>query len=151
MQGVAPTTEELAEQLLGFITTLMKTSQGGVYQVAGELDLTLCQLRALFVLAYGDHAPALTELAGQIGLSVPATGRAVDGLVRSGLVSRREDESDRRVKRLALTPGGEQLLARMGAARREGLKQYAEQLDDDARAALAHALSLTPTETTPTS
>jgi len=151
MQGVAPTTEQLADQLLGFITTLMKSTQGGVYEIAGELELTLSQLRALFVLAYGDHAPALSELAGQIGLSVPATGRAVDGLVRSGLVSRREDEVDRRVKRLALTHGGEELLARMGAARREGLRQFAERLDDDARAALAHALALTPTEITPTS
>ena len=151
MQGTAPTTEELSDQLLGFMAHLMKSTQGGVFQFAGELDLTLSQLRALFVLAYGDHAPALSELAGEIGLSVPATGRAIDGLVRSGLVSRREDEADRRVKRLALTPGGEQMLARIGTARREGLKRFAERLDDDARAAFAHALSLIPTELPPTS
>jgi DNA-binding MarR family transcriptional regulator len=152
MQGTAPSPTELTDQLYAFMAHLMKTTQGGVYQIAGELELTLSQLRALFVLAYGDHAPALSELAGEIGLSVPATGRVIDGLVRSGLVSRREDEADRRVKRLALTAGGEQMIARIGAARREGLRQFAEQLDDDARAAFAHALALIPSpETTPTS
>lgn len=151
MQGTAPSTEELTDQLLAFMAHLMKTTQGGVFQVAGELDLTLSQLRALFVLAYGDHPPALSELAGGIGLSVPATGRAIDGLVRAGLVSRKEDEADRRVKRLALTPGGEQMLARIGAARREGLRQFAERLDADARAAFTHALSLIPTELSPPS
>ena len=150
MQGVGPTTEELTDQLFEFMAHVMKTTQGSVLQIAGDLELTLSQLRALFVLAYGDHAPALSELAGRIGLSVPATGRAVDGLVRSGLVSRSEDAVDRRVKRLALTPRGEEMLARIGDARREGLRQFAERLDDDARAAFAHALSLIPTETTPT-
>ena len=129
---------------------LTKTTQGSVFQVAGELELTLSQLRALFVLAYGDHAPALSELAGEIGLSVPATGRAVDGLVRAGLVSRSEDEADRRVKRLALTAQGDEIIARISAARREGVRQFAEELDDEARAAFAHALGLIPTETTPT-
>jgi DNA-binding MarR family transcriptional regulator len=139
---MATSTDALTEQLLGFVSHLMKTTQGGVYQLAADLDLTLTQLRALFFLAYGDHAPALSELAGQIGLSVPATGRAIDALVRAGIVSRREDEADRRVKRLALTEHGEEILARIGAARRAGLRQFAEQLDDDARAALAHALNL---------
>ena len=151
MQARAPSTDELADQLLALMGHLMKTTQGGVFQVAGEQDLTLSQLRALFVLAYGDHAPALSELARQIGLSVPAAGRAIDGLVRSGLVSRSEDEVDRRVKRLALTDGGEEMLARIGEARRQGLRQFAERLDDDARAAFAHALNLIPTETRPTS
>ena len=150
MQGVAPSTEQLTDQLFEFMGHLTKSTQSKVFQVAGELDLTLSQLRALFVLAHGDHAPALSELAREIGLSVPAAGRAIDGLVRSRLVSRSEDASDRRVKRLALTPGGEKLLARIGEARREELREFAARLDDDARAAFAHALSFIPTETTPT-
>ena len=145
MQASAPSIEELTDQLLEFLAYLMKTTQGGVYQVAGELELTLSQLRALFVLAYGDHSPALGELAREVGLSVAAAGRAVDALVRADLVSRREDAADRRVKRLALTPHGEEILARIGAARREGLRQFAAHLDDDARAQLARALSSIPT------
>ena len=150
MQGTAPTAEQLTQQLFAFLEHLNKTTHGVVFEVAGEHELTLSQLRALFVLAYGDHAPALSELAGEIGLSVPATGRAIDGLVRSRFVSRTEDEVDRRVKRLALTGRGEEIIARIDAARRTRLKEFTEALDDDARAAFAHALSLTPTETTPT-
>jgi DNA-binding MarR family transcriptional regulator len=150
MQRTAPSTEQLTDQLFAFLAQITMSTQGAVFQAAGEFDLTLSQLRALFTLACGDHAPALSELAGDIGLSVPATGRAIDALVRAGLVSRTEDPDDRRVKRLALTPAGDELLARMGDARREGLRQVAEQLDDDARAAFAHALSLIPTEHTTT-
>jgi DNA-binding MarR family transcriptional regulator len=144
MQVSAPSPAELADQLLRFMLYLTKTTQDGVLHVAAELDLTLSQLRALFHLAYGDHDPALSELAQQIGLSVAATGRAVDALVRSDLVARREDEADRRVKRLSLTTLGEDVLGRIAAARREGLRQFAEALDDDARAQFARALSFLP-------
>ncbi|MGB2711048.1 MAG: MarR family transcriptional regulator, partial [Conexibacter sp.] len=80
---------------------------------------------------------ALTELAPQLGLSVAAAGRAVDGLVRDGLVSRSEDTEDRRIKRLALTEQGREATARVAGARLEGLRQFAETLGDDVRAQLS--------------
>jgi DNA-binding MarR family transcriptional regulator len=145
MQTTAPSTEQLTDELFAFMAHLMKTTQGGVFQVAGELELTLSQLRALFVLAFIDHPPALSELAHEVGLSVAATGRVVDALVRTDLVSRREDEADRRVKRLALTAHGDEILAQIAAARREGLRQFVESLDDAAREQFSRAFSLIPT------
>jgi DNA-binding MarR family transcriptional regulator len=144
VQLIAPTTEQLAEDLLGFVGYLTKTSQQGVLQVAAELELTLSQLRALFELALADHDLALGELAAKIGLSVAATGRLVDGLVHHDLVSRREDPHDRRVKRLALTARGEDTMARLAEARRQDLRRFVDTLDDDARRALALALAATP-------
>jgi DNA-binding MarR family transcriptional regulator len=146
MQTTATSAERLTNELLGFMAYLGKTTQGGVFQVAGELELTLSQLRALYVLTYCDHAPALTELATHVGLSVAATGRVVDALVRADLVSRREDETDRRVKRLALTPHGEETLARIDAARREGVRQFVDLLDVDAREQFSRALALIPSD-----
>jgi DNA-binding MarR family transcriptional regulator len=145
MQTPAPSVDELTDQLLAFMAYLMKTTQGGVFQVAGELELTLSQLRALFFLAFCDHSPALSELAHKVGLSVAATGRVVDALVRDDLVSRREDVVDRRIKRLALTAHGREMLDRISAARREGLRSFAEELDDDARTQFSRAFSLIPT------
>jgi DNA-binding MarR family transcriptional regulator len=144
VQITVPTTEQLAEDLLGFLGYLMKTTQQDVLQVAAELELTLSQLRALFELALGDHDLALGELAAKVGLSVAATGRLVDGLVHHDLVSRREDSLDRRVKRLALTARGEDTMSRLAEARRQGLRQFVDTLDDDARCDLARALAATP-------
>ena len=145
MRQTAVTTDRLTDDLFGFTAYLMKTTQKGVFQVAAELDLTMSQLRALFVLSLCDHDLALGELACEVGLSVAATGRLVDALVRDGLASRREDPVDRRVKRLALTTHGEETIARLAETRREGLRRFVETLDDDAREQLSRALAATPT------
>src|SRR3954447_7003230 len=97
---------KLAEDLQRFFHRAMKGDQGELLALVAELDLTMPQIRAMFVLDNSDRALALTELAPQMGLSVAAAGRAVDGLVRGGLVSRTEDPEDRRIKRLAVTEHG---------------------------------------------
>ena len=98
------------------------------------------QMRGLFMLDVSDRGLALTELAPRMGLSVAAAGRAVDGLVRGGLVSRSEDPADRRIKRLTLTAAGRAALERIAAARLVGLRRFAETLGDAEREALASAL-----------
>jgi DNA-binding MarR family transcriptional regulator len=133
-------TEQVTSELFDFAELVMRSTQSGVLRLAGELDLTLSQLRALYVLLLSERPPALTELAPEVGLSTAATGRLVDHLVRLGLVARREDDADRRVKRLSLTDEGHATLARLAAARRDGLRAFAERLGDDDRARLSAAL-----------
>ena len=48
----------------------------------------------------------MNEIAQQVNLSLAAAGRTVDKLVGTGLVDRREDIADRRVKRVSLTAEG---------------------------------------------
>jgi DNA-binding MarR family transcriptional regulator len=134
------TTESLAGDLMQFLGRVMKGDQGELFALIAELDLTMAQMRALFVIDNADHTLALTELAPQVGLSVAAAGRSVDGLVRSGLVSRSEDPADRRIKRLALTAAGRAALERIGEARLAGLRRFAERLGEAERDALARAL-----------
>ena len=78
------TTAGLAEDLQRFFARVMKGDQGELFALIAELDLTMPQMRGLFVIDNADHALALTELAPQMGLSVAAAGRSVDGLVRNG-------------------------------------------------------------------
>jgi DNA-binding MarR family transcriptional regulator len=134
------TTGQLAEDLHRFFARVMKGDQGELFALIAELDLTMPQMRGLFVLDNADHGLALTELAPTMGLSVAAAGRAVDGLVRNGLVSRTEDPLDRRIKRLALTDDGRAALERIGEARLVGLRRFAGTLGDGERDALAQAL-----------
>jgi DNA-binding MarR family transcriptional regulator len=132
---------QLAEELLGVVGYVMKSGQADALRAAAGLDLSLSQLRVLHVLEAADRELALHELALAVGLSVPTTGRAVDALVREGFVTRREDALDRRVKRLATTERGHEVVLRLISARREAVGRIAETLSDDERAALSAALA----------
>jgi DNA-binding MarR family transcriptional regulator len=140
VQRTAPGIDQLTDELFGFLTYLVKSAEGDVFRVAAELDLSLSQIRGLFILSHAEHELALTELAPELGLSVAATGRAVDVLVRHGLVVRREDAFDRRIKRIGLTPAGQDKLARLNAARREGLRQFVSTLSAEERERFTRAL-----------
>jgi DNA-binding MarR family transcriptional regulator len=139
----AVSTAQLAEDLMRFFTRVMKGDQSELLALIAELDLTMPQIRGLFVLAASERGLALTELAPQMGLSVAAAGRAVDGLVRTGrgLVSRSEDPLDRRVKRLTLTDDGRAALARIGQARLVAMRRFAATLGESERDALAQGLA----------
>jgi len=134
------TSAQLAEELQRFFHRAMKGDQGELLALVAELDLTMPQIRAMFVLDNSERALALTELAPQMGLSVAAAGRAVDRMVRDGLISRSEDTADRRIKRLALTDDGRAALARLTEARLVGLRRFVETLGDAEREALSAAL-----------
>jgi DNA-binding MarR family transcriptional regulator len=141
VQPTAPSTEELTDGLFGFLTYLVKSAEVDVFRVAAELDLSLSQIRALFILSHAERELALTELAPELALSVAATGRAIDVLVRHGLVSRREDMADRRIKRIVLTDAGRVKIARLNAARREGLRQFVSTLSEEERGRFHGALA----------
>ncbi|MEA2161159.1 MAG: hypothetical protein QOD66_3539 [Solirubrobacteraceae bacterium] len=65
----------------------------------------------------------------------------VDELYRRGFVERHEDATDRRMKRVGLTDIGRAVIRRLGAARLNGLQQFAQTLTDVERRKLAAALS----------
>jgi DNA-binding MarR family transcriptional regulator len=61
--------------------------------------------------------------------------------VRTGFVSRREDEHDRRVKRVTITEAGRTALRQFTDAKRERLRQFAAELSEDERRALSEAIA----------
>jgi DNA-binding MarR family transcriptional regulator len=140
MQRHAVSAQQLTEELLRFLATTMKTAQSEVFRIVDELDLSMTQLKMLYSLDVAAEELTPSELAKHVGLSPAATGRAVDALTRQGIVSRREDEADRRVKRLALTDAGHDAVTRIATARREGLAGIVERLDPQQREALSAAL-----------
>jgi DNA-binding MarR family transcriptional regulator len=149
MQTTGVSAKQLASELMSFLATTMKTGQGEVFKIVEELDLSMTQLKMLFVLDGSDRELTPSELAKFVGLSPAATGRAVDHLARQDIVSRREDKTDRRVKRLALTPHGQECVNRISAARLEGLLQLTQSLDARQREALS--LAIAPLTTPPSS
>jgi DNA-binding MarR family transcriptional regulator len=141
MHKLPPNMDPLAIELIGALFPLFKDSQSGVVAATAKFDLTLSQLRMLFVLDHEGSALAVNELADRVSLSMAAAGRAVDALVRSGLLSRREDADDRRVKRIALAPKGVRTIEQIGAARRQSLERFVGALSATERAALSAAVA----------
>lgn len=133
--------DPLAAELILAILPLLKDSQTEVVTATAEFDLTFSQLRMLFVLDKAQADLAINELADRVSLSMAAAGRAADGMVRGGLLSRREDPVDRRIKRIGLTPAGTQAIEKIGAARRFSAERFVNALDATERAALATALA----------
>lgn len=135
----APSIDPLTKRLFAVMLRLIKSGQPEVMQIAGEFDLTLSQMRMLFVL---DRTPdlAVNELAEQVSLSMAAAGRAVDALHRNGLVSRREDDLDRRIKRLGLTSKGTDAVAQIHEARLAPLNEFVAALSGGERTELEQAI-----------
>jgi len=133
--------EALAGVLSDFVTHLKKIGEGHAMQLAAGLDMSFSQLCMLFILDESDQDLAVHELAERLKLSVAATGRAVDVLAKQGLVARREDEHDRRVKRVVIEEPGAALLLKLTEAHREGLRTFAALLTDRERETLFNALA----------
>lgn len=133
--------EALTGVLSDFITRLKKIGEAHAMEIAAGMDLSFSQLCMLFILDESETDPALHELADRLKLSVAATGRAVDVLAKQGLVSRREDEHDRRVKRVVIEPPGAQLLLKFAEAHEDALRRFASQLTDQEREHLFNALA----------
>jgi DNA-binding MarR family transcriptional regulator len=77
---------------------------------AAAAGLSTAQVNALLSLTPGEAVP-MRSLAARLDYDASNLSVLVDRLERRGLVERRPDPGDRRVKALALTPEGERLRA----------------------------------------
>jgi DNA-binding MarR family transcriptional regulator len=68
--------------------------------------VTMQQLKVLTMIAIDPDKATGHELAAQLKVSVATMSGLVDRLVEHGMVSREEDPSDRRVRRLSVTSEG---------------------------------------------
>jgi DNA-binding MarR family transcriptional regulator len=139
--------KDLAGELLDLWSHLMRGSSQQMFAVLGELDLTMTQMKTLSMLDDCIEEVSVKELSERLVLSLPATSRTVDGLLRRGLLSRHEDLEDRRIKRVRLTDEGRKVVHRIVTARLQGLEAFATTLSDDQRATLMAALSDLPHKT----
>jgi len=132
--------EDLTDALAAFAQLMIRPGRGHAFATMAAHDLSITQVRILHLLRWNEHEPAQVEIAEEIALSEAAAGRAIDTLVRAGLVQRRADPDDRRVKRVLLTRSGGALVDEMAEGRRADFRDFVDQLDPAERAGLAEAL-----------
>ncbi len=138
------TSQELATELLAFWHHLMKGQSKTMFALLEELDLTLTQVKALGVLSECACELSVKEFSEELAMSLPGASRTVDSLLRRGFLERREDDRDRRMKRIGITPAGREASRRVLDARLEGLEQYTSSLSAEQRSHLMTALSDLP-------
>lgn len=103
------------------------------------LELTVTQLRLLFVLRQNPGAPA-GVLAERLRVTPPTVTGLVDRLVRSGAVQREEDPKDRRLVRNVLTERGQEVLGEVEREGRTFLTQLFERLTPEQLSGLVDSL-----------
>lgn len=133
----AVSASELAGSL-GLLWRLVSSNGDGssYFALIDELGLSLTQMKCLMLLEHCEAAVTVGDLADRVGLSLASASRTIEGLHRKGWTERREDEHDRRVKRVSLTPAGHGIAQRVIQARMQGLERFAASLSDEQRARL---------------
>jgi DNA-binding MarR family transcriptional regulator len=79
-----------------------------------DYDLTLQQLRA-FAVVYARRQAPVNQVADALGVKANVATGIVQRLVDRGLIERREDPADRRVRQLTVTDKGAALIEEVGA------------------------------------
>jgi len=123
--------KETAARLSALMRHLFLYDRGNLLRVIEESGLSMTQCKALLQLGGigEENEPCqVTELAETFGVSIPSMSRAVDALVCEDLVTRVEDPDDRRVRRVAITAKGKELVDALLVVRQAGLEAFAESL-----------------------
>ena len=118
--------------------------QGGnqaTYALFTELDLSLTQMKALHMLEATPEELSVKELSEKLAMSMPNASRLAESLQQRGWAERREDEHDRRIKRVRITTDGRKVVDRINAARLEGLEALSASMTETQRRRLSGALA----------
>jgi DNA-binding MarR family transcriptional regulator len=131
----------LARDLFSVLGYLVKTTTPDMFRALGELELSMTQVKLLHCLDGEDSELALSDLAENLSLSLPAASRAIEALHQRGYVERREDDHDRRMRRVRITDAGTAALRRLNHMRLAQLEDFAATMTEAERRRLTGALA----------
>ncbi len=135
------THDPLVEDLGTFLLYLMKASSSNFFRAMAEHELSLTQIKVLYHLEDQDETESsIKALADQFAMSLAAMSRTVEGLHQRGFVERREDTDDRRMKRVRISPAGDELVSRLTEMRLSQLNDFLSTLTDAQRKRLGAAI-----------
>ncbi len=139
-KATSGTDEALVRDLGLLVRRLLVSSNPSFFQALDEFELSLTQTKVVMSFAGHESPCSVKRIADEHGMSLPTASRAVDGLLKRGLVSRTEDPGDRRMKQIALTDEGRAITQRLFELRIAGIRDFVESLDENERRALGEVL-----------
>lgn len=131
MRAIIPHDRELlAQSMSEFRSIVFGRFAPSILRTFRDFDYSLAQVASLFIL---DEQGELTikQVAGLLERSVSATSRLLDQLAARGMLTRREDEQDHRVKRVAITEQGRALIETLQVLRADVQLELMEYLSLD--------------------
>jgi DNA-binding MarR family transcriptional regulator len=131
----------LARDLYALLASVMRSGTSEVFRIVGDLELSMTQIKALHILDANDDELTVKDLSERLTVSMPAMSRSIDGLLHRGFVERREDDDDRRQKRVRVTEAGRAVPRALNDARLSTLNDFIDGLDAEEVERLATALA----------
>ncbi|HEX6968437.1 MAG TPA: MarR family transcriptional regulator [Micromonosporaceae bacterium] len=122
--------EELVARIMGIQREIQHLFAHDRSDPILSLNLTLPQLKMLILISLRPGA-AGQEISRLLGVSLATVTGIVDRLVAQHLVFRREDPRDRRIRRIELTPSGQELIDQLLTAGAERLRHLLDRLTVD--------------------
>lgn len=110
MATIGGKTEELSRDVLRHLLGVVHAMKMHMTDLAASFDLTPSQVA---VLRHLDDARSQRDLAGCLHVDASNVTDLVDRLEERGLVVRTVDPHDRRVRRIVLTPDGDELRSKL--------------------------------------
>ncbi len=133
--------EATFDVLVEFLNRLLCTAEVDALDSLMNSEISFSHFRTLMILSGRGRALSLNELGDALHLSLAAAGRNVDKLVGLGLVDRREDAQDRRVKRVSLTDEGHTMVTAHLDSREDQFRSFVGRLPAELRDDLHTALN----------
>lgn len=127
-------TADIASLLVSLTRSMYKTMRS-VAPACSFLEMKT------MTIAYEQKNPAMKYIADELGISSPAVTAIIDRLVENKDVTRYEDEADRRVTRISLTPQGKKTFEKNRSAIYEAFNARASVLTDEEQIDLARILA----------
>ena len=141
MRTINTNDNKLARNMGQFRRAIVREFVFNILSTFVEFDYSLPQLATLLLL---DEEGELTikQLTEFLGRSISATSRLLDQLVERGMVSRREDEHDRRSKRIAITEQGRKLITTLEQRRADAQLSVMEYYSAEEHVVINRAMDL---------
>lgn len=130
--------DDLVTALLTASRVLVGVSARSLAEVQDAVTVT--QFRVLVVLR-GHGETRLNRLADRLGVGPSTALRTVDRLIAADLVTRRENEQDRREVVIELTEGGRDLVDQVTERRRTAIREIVEVMPQRQASRLVEALA----------
>jgi DNA-binding MarR family transcriptional regulator len=141
MNGQRSDADTLHDSLVQLRHAVLRDGFLGAVRTMDDFELSVAQMATLMLLD-AERGGTVGGLANDLGRSLSATSRLIDQLVRRGLVNRREDNRDRRIKRIGLTERGAELIGGVQRQRSEAQLAVMATLTDTERAQVMRGMSL---------
>ncbi len=123
-----------------WIGMFMRLSMRNFIHYSKESGLSMSQIGALFQISRGKSS--VSDLGDGQGITPAAASQMLERLVQQGVILRTEDPQDRRVKQIALTDKGRQILEESIQARQGWLNDLAHNLSPDEKQQIMAAIKV---------